>query len=112
MNVLLDNTSENGLVYIKDNFVNMDVKDIIKKIMNKLYNKLCDFKNDIFDKKINIDTKLIEDHIKIAYNKYNNYTDDIKVQEYVDLFIKDIYNKKKEDTLLNYNLMISSKQGY
>ena len=112
LNVLLDNTSENGLVYIKDNFVNMDVKDIIKKIMNKLYNKLCDFKNDIFDKKINIDTKLLEDHIKIAYNKYNNYTDDIKVQEYVDLFIKDIYNKKKEDTLLNYNLMISSKQGY
>ena len=107
LNVLLDNTSENGLVFNKDSFVNMSVKDIVKKTMDKLYNKLCDFKNDISDKKLNIDEKLLDDHIKIAYSKYNNYIEDSKIQESVDIFIKGIYNRKKEDTLLNYNLINS-----
>ena len=103
----MDNTSENGLVFNKDSFVNMSVKDIVKKTMDKLYNKLCDFKNDISDKKLNIDEKLLDDHIKIAYSKYNNYIEDSKIQESVDIFIKGIYNRKKEDTLLNYNLINS-----
>ena len=111
LNVLLDNTSENGLVYNKDTFINMSVKDIVKTTMDKLYNKLCDFKNDILisEKNLNIDEKLLEDHIQIAHSKYNNYIQDICVQESVDIFIKDIYNKKKVDTLVNYN---SVKNGY
>ena len=111
LNVLLDNTSENGLVYNKDTFINMNVKDIVKTTMDKLYNKLCDFKNDILisEKNLNIDQKLLEDHIQIAQSKYNNYIQDICVQESVDIFIKDIYNKKKVDTLVNYN---SVKNGY
>lgn len=111
LNVLLDNTSENGLVYQKDNFINMNVKDIVKTTMDKLYNKLCDFKNDILisEKNLNIDEKLLEDHIQIAHSKYNNYIEDKDVQDSVDGFIKDIYNKKKDDTLVNYNTI---KNGY
>jgi hypothetical protein len=111
LNVLLDNTSENGLVYNKDTFINMSLKDIVKTTMDKLYNKLCDFKNDILisEKNLNIDEKLLEDHIQIVQSKYNNYIQDICVQESVDIFIKDIYNKKKVDTLVNYNTV---KNGY
>ena len=48
LNVLLDkNNYENGLVYNGDSIVNMNIKEIVKKTMEKLHNHLCNFNKDI-----------------------------------------------------------------
>lgn len=91
----------------------MDIKDIVKKTMDKLYNHLCNFKNDILEpNKYNIDKKIIEEQIKIAETRYNEYKiNKNNIEQTVDGFIKNIYNKKKDDTLINYQNIIQ-KIGY
>jgi hypothetical protein len=55
LNVLIDTTTDNGLVYNKE-FIKMKHNDIIKKTMSKLYKILIDFHNDIlYDTEIDID---------------------------------------------------------
>ena len=41
--------------------------------------------------------------VKIAQNKYKDFNKDQDIQKCVNIFIKDIYNKKKDDTISNYN---------
>lgn len=112
LNVLIDETSDKGLVYNEKKITNIDIKEIVKKTMEKLFNHLRNFKNDILEpNKYNIDKTIIEEQIKLAETKYNDYKtnkDDIEVT--VDNIIKDIYTKKKDDTLSNYNEIV--KKGY
>ena len=55
-----------------------------------------------FELKYNIDTS-------VKYIKHNQTAGNFPLYEYVNI-IKDIYTKKKDDTLLNYNEII--KNGY
>ena len=111
LNVLIDNTTDNALVYDNKKLINMSIKDIVKKTMEKLLNHLNDFKNDIIEPNLyNIDKNIIDEQIKIAQNKYKDFNKDQDIQKCVNIFIKDIYNKKKDDTISNYNTI--NKLGY
>lgn len=115
LNVLIDNTSDNGIVYNNDKLISMNIKDIVKRTMDKLYNQLCDFKNDILEpNNMDIDKKILDEQINIVQNKYDNYKEDENLENTVNVMIKDIYNKKKEDTLINYNLIKTNilQEGY
>lgn len=113
LNVLFDDNSDKGFVYNDKKITNMDIKDIIKKTMDKLFNHLCNFKDDILEpNKYNIDKKVLEEQIKIVELKYNDYkVNKDNTEQIVDDFIKNIYNKKKDNTLLNYQLIIEN-DGY
>lgn len=112
LNVLIDETSDKGLVYNEKKITNIDIKEIVKKTMDKLFNHLRNFKNDILEpNKYNIDKTIIEEQIKLAETKYNDYkTNKDDIEGTVDTIIKDIYTKKKDDTLSNYNEIV--KKGY
>jgi hypothetical protein len=111
LNVLIDTTSDNALVYNDKKIINMNIKDIVKKTMKKLLLQLTNFKDDIIDpNKYNIDKTIIDEQIKIAENKYTDFRKNEDIQKSVKTFIKDIYNKKKNDTIINYNLI--EKNGY
>lgn len=89
----------------------MSIKDIVKKTMEKLLNHLNFFKNDIIEPNLyNIDKNIIDEQIKIAQNKYKDFNKNQDIQECVNTFIKDIYNKKKDDTINTYNFI--NKIGY
>lgn len=89
----------------------MSIKDIVKQTMEKLLNHLNVFKNDIIEPNLyNIDRNIIDEQIKIAQNKYKDFNKDQDIQKCVNTFIKDIYNKKKDDTINNYNII--NKAGY
>lgn len=111
LNVLIDNTTDNALVYNDKKIINMSIKDIVKKTMEKLIDHLKAFKTDILDPNyFNIDKNIIEDQLKIAQNKYRDFYRDNDVQQFVNVCIKDIYNKKKDDTINKY--IIINKLGY
>ena len=76
--------------------------------MDKLISQLCDFKNDIeYTNSLSIDTKILDDQIKTAKNKYTEFKNHKNVQESVNEYIKDIYNKKKMNTIDNFSLFIN-----
>jgi hypothetical protein len=103
LNVLIDNTNNTGLVYKNNKLVNMNIKDIVKKSMEKLDKHLCDFYKDIIDPNIlEINSKILNDELINVKNKYNIYKKDEKTQDIVNKFITDIYNKKKDNTVKTY----------
>ena len=110
-NVLIDDISGKGIIFNDKKIINMDIKDIVKKTMDKLFNQLCDFKNDIeFTNSLCINTKILEDEIKNAKHKYSEFKNYKNVEESVNEYIKDIYNKKKTNTIDNFSLI--KKNGY
>jgi hypothetical protein len=106
LNVLIDKTSDVGLVYNNDDksFNKMNIKDIVRKSMDKLFRHLCDFKKDIIDPNIfNINKEFLENEFNIVRHKYNEFKNDKNIQDTVNKFITDIYNRKKNDTLKIHN---------
>jgi hypothetical protein len=107
LNVLIDNTSNNGLVYMDNDIKHLTIKDIVKKIMEKLHKHINDFKNDV--SKLNVNSNIIKSEIEVANEKYNEFNKSDEVQDHVKTCITSIYNKKKDDTVSVYK---SIKQGY
>lgn len=106
LNVLIDNTTSNGLIMNNNKFEKMDVKEIVKKTMKKLIDSLNNFKNDIYEKNENdIDLNIIDKEIKSANIKYDNFNKNESAENDVNTMIKQIYNKKKDDTFNNYKLL-------
>jgi hypothetical protein len=102
LNVLIDNTSNNGIVYNNNKFVNMNVKEIVKQTMNKLYKHLINFHSDIFESNnIDIDRKCLDIKLNLENinNKYTNFNESKDTQDIVKKYITDIYNKKKYNTI-------------
>ena len=96
LNVLIDNTTDSGLVYFNNSYNKMKIKDIANKTMDKLIKLLCKFKDDlIVPNKYNIDKKILENEINIACIKHEQYINDINIQNAVNKCISDIYNKKR-----------------
>jgi hypothetical protein len=110
-NVLLDNSSNKAIIFKDKKLVNVDVKDIVKKTMDKLFHQLCNFKNDIYDSNpLCINTKILDAEMKTAETKYKEFKSNKKIEETVNTYIKDIYNKKKDNTINNFSII--KKNGY
>jgi len=106
LNVLIDNTTENGLVCNNNKFEKMDVKDIVKKTMKKLVYSLNNFKNEIYERNNHeLDLDVINTEIKKANLKYKEYKSNKIDQTDVNNLIKNIYNKKKDDTYNHCKLL-------
>ena len=106
LNVLVDNTNDStaGLVFNENKFENMNINDIIKTSMEKLYNILKKFRQEINEStEFDIKKKSLDIEEKIIDEKYEKYKLDKNIQTNVNSFIKDIYNKKKEETMKAYN---------
>ena len=109
LNVLIDTTTENGLVYNNKEFTKMNVKDIVKKTMSKLHKHLTEFHSDILNNdnekpnkdKLDIDKKHLDLSLQNINNKYTNFTNSKDIQKTVKEYITDIYDKKNIDTI-NY----------
>lgn len=100
LNVLIDNSGDKGLIYNKNNFEIMDIKDIVEKSMDKLYNQLNKFHKEIEESnEYNIQKHFLDEEKKVIEQKYNDYKINETIRNKVTSFIKDIYNKKKEDTI-------------
>lgn len=116
LNVIIDNTSDNGLVYKNKELVAMNIKDIIKKSMEKLHKYLCDFhkdvinpmKIDITDNTINI----LKDELQTVNKKYDDFKNNEKIQDTVNEFFTNIYNSKKETTVKKCNQIINNGNGF
>jgi len=100
LNVLIDNCGDKGLIYNKDNFEIMDIKDIAEKSMDKLYNQLNKFHKEIEENnEFSIQKHFLDEEKKVIEQKYNDYKINENVRNKVTSFIKDIYNKKKDETI-------------
>ena len=102
LNVLIDNTSDNGIVYNNNKFIKMNVKEIVKQTMDKLYKHLINFHSDIFDNNnIDIDKKCLDlkQNLQNINNKYTDFNKSKDTQTIVKKYITEIYNKKKTDTI-------------
>ena len=112
LNVLIDYTGEKGLVYRNNNFEIMSIKDIVKKSMNKIYHLLHKFCQDIELNNIhNIKWAYLEEEKKMIENKYNEYISNKDTEEKVIYFMKDIYHKKRGETIKLCNNIIMNKNS-
>jgi hypothetical protein len=73
----------------------MNVKEIVKKTMDKLYKHLNDMHNDVMNPNIfNLDHKIFCDELKKINTKYTDFIESKNTQQDVKEYITDIYNKK------------------
>lgn len=116
LNVLIDNTSNYGFVFTNNSLKKMEVDDILKKSMEKIYNQLNQFKNELVDNNnLQLNEKAItnlEEQMKEAKDKYDDYRRIKDKNEAVNDIIKNIYNNKKEDTVKGLNKSIKKLEGY
>jgi uncharacterized C2H2 Zn-finger protein len=100
LNVLIDSDSDTGLIYKKNTFEIMDIKDIVEKSMEKIYNQLNKFHREIeANNEYNIKKDYLDEEKKNIEDKYINYKLNNDTKDKVINFIKNIYNKKKDETL-------------
>ena len=100
LNVLIDNDGDTGLIYKKNNFEIMNIKDIVEKSMEKIYNQLNKFHREIeANNEYNIKKDYLDEEKKNIEDKYINYKLNDDTKDKVINFIKNIYNKKKDETL-------------
>jgi len=102
LNVLIDNTSDNGIVFNNNKFIKMNVKEIVKQTMDKLHKHLIEFHSDIFySNNIDIDKECIDfkRNLKNINTKYTDFTKSKDTQHIVNKYITDIFNKKKDNTI-------------
>jgi hypothetical protein len=107
LNVILDKDSSSGIVYKNNKLVNMNVKDIVNKSMDKLYKHLLDFYKELKVPNIlNINDDILDYEKKIAGNKYYSYKNknNKDTQTNVEQIISNLYyrnNKKAVKVQLN-----------
>jgi predicted CopG family antitoxin len=102
LNVLIDNTTNHGLICNNNKFEKMNIKDIVNKTMKKLLDSLNNFKNEICERnENNLDLCIIENEMNKANIKYEDFKKNKNSQNNVNDIIKNIYNKKKDNT---YNI--------
>ena len=103
LNVLIDNTSDTGIIVSDNKFKNMNVKEIVNKTMKKLIDHIYSFHKELSNPNIfNINKILLDGELHKAQDKYNEYIKDVNIQKNVNAFITNMYNKKKEETVKNY----------
>ena len=99
LNVIMDKHSENGIIYENNVLKEMNVKDILKRSMEKLYKQLCNFHDDIINPNIfNVNESILDVELDNAKKKLMEYNKDDKTRNEVDKYITEIYSKKKDNT--------------
>jgi len=106
-NVLLDNSSQMGLIYEGDKnmFSEMKIEDIIDKSLKKLYDHLNEFHKDISKSNVcnfMLDDDVIKENMDIIEKKINGFNESEKVKQIVTQNISDIFNKYKTETKDKY----------
>lgn len=106
-NVLLDNSSQMGLIYEgeKNTFSEMKIEDIIDKSLKKLYDHLHEFHDDISKSNVcnfMLDDNIIKENMLIIDKKITNYNDSERVKQVVTQNLSDIFNKYKTETKDKY----------
>jgi hypothetical protein len=117
LNVIIEKDSNYGLVYKNEDelYVNMKVKEIIEKSMEKLYEQLNDLYLSIGnDNKIKINTNILENEKKIMDDKYNNFcNNNNNTKSVVENLLASIYEKKKDEAVvIADNILQTKKIGY
>jgi hypothetical protein len=111
LNVLLDSTKKEGIVFNEDKIQQKDIKEILRKSMDKLYEQLCGFYTDLSNPNIlDINISVLSNELNEAKVKYNNYKKDICIQNKVNELISNIYMKKKDITVNEIKNTLS--EGY
>jgi hypothetical protein len=80
----------------------MNVKEIVKQTMDKLYKHLIEFHSDIFySNNIDFDKECLDfkRNLNNINTKYTDFTKSKYTQNIVQEYITDFYNKKKYNTI-------------
>jgi len=111
-NVLIDNNNLKGLVYKDKKLINMDIKDIVKNTMDKLFNQLSTFKKDIINNEhFSINHDIINEEMNLIDKKFEDFKlDKDNVSNKVNNCITDIYNKKRENTIQNFTMIVDKNE--
>jgi hypothetical protein len=117
LNVIIEKDSNYGLVYKNEDelYVNMKVKEIIEKSMDKLYEQLNDLYSSIgSDNKMKINTNIIENEKKIMDNKYDNFcNNNNNTKSVVENLLASIYEKRKDEAVVIADDILQTKKiGY
>lgn len=120
LNVLIDNTTDSGFIFTENSLQKMDINDILKKSMEKIYNHLTQFRNDLSDEtnqpnKIemnDIAKDAMDLQMKEIKNKYDDYRRIKEKTNSVNDIIKNIYNNKKSKTVHEIDKSIKKIEGY
>ena len=103
LNVIIDNTTDSGIVYNNNSLQKMNIKDIVEKSMNKLFKHLCIFKDDLSKPAVNLENNIVNnvlnEQINIARNKLDDFNKDRNIQDTVNKYVSDIYNTKTSQTV-------------
>ena len=99
VNVLIDNTTDTGLVYYNGVFTKMKIKEIARKTMEKVLKQLIKFRDEfVVNNKYNIDRTILDNEITITQTKFEQYLKDENIFNAVNKYLADIYNKKRVKT--------------
>jgi hypothetical protein len=117
LNVIIDKDSNYGLVYKNEDelYVNMKVKEIIEKSMEKLYEQLNDLYLSIgSENKMKVNTNIIENEKKIIDDKYNNFcNNNNNTKSFVENLLASIYEKRKDEAIVIADDILQTKKiGY
>ena len=99
LNVIIDKNNNSGIVYKNDfdQYVQMEIKDIIDNTIYKLNKHLLDINIDINDDIMN---EIIYNSKNIINYKYNNYKNNEDIKKNVINLISNIFEEKKENSLI------------
>jgi hypothetical protein len=102
LNVIIDKDSSSGLVYTKnsnnnDEYINMNIENIVEKSMEKINKHLHDIYNDII---ANFPDLYYKDECKkLIDEKYKNFINDKNIKKKVENYFTDIYIKTNDKAL-------------
>ncbi len=107
-NVLFSDDNKRCIIYKGTNenqFYTLKSDEIFNKAINKLYNHLKDFENEISEnnnKEYIIDKEIIDKCAKITKDKIENYNENNNTKESVNNLLINIFNKHKDNVKDKY----------
>jgi hypothetical protein len=114
LNVIIDKDKNEGIIYKNDieKLIKVNLKDIIDNSMFKLNKHLNDFYTEtISDVEYNIINNMFEEQKNIIQSKYEDYKNNKETQKIVEKYITNIYDTKKDDTLIFYRKILLENKG-
>lgn len=104
LNVIIYKETSSGMVYKNDvdKYIQMKIKDIVEKSMEKLYNNLNEINGSMKENSI-----VYEDILKLSKEKidtkYKDYKNNEETKKIVQDYITNIFDNKKQDALVVAN---------
>jgi len=114
LNVIIDKDKNEGIIYKNDieKLIKVNLKDIIDNSMYKLNKHLNDFYTEtISDVEYKIINNMFEEQKNIIQSKYEDYKNNKETQKIVEKYITNIYDTKKDDTLIFYRKILLENKG-